>query len=201
MGRRAEHQREELIEMAMASAREMLCDKGMSSMSVRGIMAKIGYSAGTFYNLFSNFDDLCLRLSGETLSKMLQGSREIERHEDVVVALKRMTSFYLRFTRDHAFEWQLVVEHRLPEGQTHPRWYRLLVMDVLREVEKATRPLFAEEENERRRKYALTLWASAQGICSVTQPGSLTAASDARAQELCDQLVDLFVAGLRARKV
>jgi AcrR family transcriptional regulator len=199
MGRRAEHQRDELIDMTMAAAREILREKGMRAVSVRGIMAKIGYSAGTFYNLFSNFDDLCLQLAGEVLRKMLQGSREIERTDDVVRTLKNLTGFYMRFTRENALEWQLVVEHRLPEGQSHPRWYRLLVMEVLREVEKATRPLFAEADNERRRRAALTLWASVQGICSVTQPGSLTAASEERAQELSDQLVDFFVAGLRVQ--
>ncbi len=199
MGRRAEHQRDELIEMTMSAAREILRDKGMRAVSVRGVMAKIGYSAGTFYNLYNNFDDMCLQLAGEILRSMLIGSREIERTDDVVQTLKKMTRFYMRFTREHAFEWQLVVEHRLPEGVAHPRWYRLLVMDVLREVEKATRPLFADTDNERRRRAALTLWASVQGICSVTQAGSLTAASEERAQELSDQLVDFFVAGLRSQ--
>ena len=60
MGRRADHSRDELFEMALSAAREIAEEDGLGGLTARRIAAKIGYSAGTLYNLFDDLDDLAL---------------------------------------------------------------------------------------------------------------------------------------------
>jgi AcrR family transcriptional regulator len=199
MGRRADHQREELTVLALAAGEKLVVSKGMFGITVRQLMGDIGYSAGTFYNLFSNLDDFLLRLAGRTLERMLSESNSLQLSGDSVKDLKTLAAFYLDFTRSNTNLWQIVMEHRLPKDTSHPRWYRALVIDVIKQVEESIRPMFEEGDKEERRRSALTLWASMQGICSVTQPGSLTAAPEKMALELASKLIDFYVLGLRTQ--
>ncbi len=199
MGRRADHQREELTILAMDAGVKIVAEKGMFGLTVRALMSSIGYSAGTFYNLFDNLDDFLLRLAGRALEQMLNVSREIKMSGDSVKDLKLLAAFYLEYTRSNTHLWQVVMEHRLPKGTSHPRWYRSLVIEVLSQVEAAIQPLFDKNDKEQRRRSALTLWASMQGICSVTQPGSLTAAPEKMALEIAGKLIDFYILGLRTQ--
>jgi AcrR family transcriptional regulator len=200
MGRRADHQREELTALALEAGEKLVTAKGMFGLTVRQLMGDIGYSAGTFYNLFSNLDDFLLRLAGRTLERMLAESSQLKMTGDSVADLKTLSAFYLDFTRRNTNLWQIVMEHRLQKGTPHPRWYRALVIDVIKQVEESIRPLFAEADKDDRRSSALTLWASMQGICSVTQPGSLTAAPEKIALDLAGKLIDYYVLGLKAQQ-
>ncbi len=197
MGRRADHQRDELSLLAMDAGERIVADKGMYGLTVRALMGDIGYSAGTFYNLFSNLDDFLLRLAGRTLEKILATSRASPPTGDAAQDLKSLAALYLDHTRTHANLWRMVMEHRLPKGMSHPRWYRVLVIKVLAEVEAAIKPVQLEKSDER--QCALTLWASMQGICAVTMPGAMTQAPKELALALSYQLVDFYVAGLKVK--
>lgn len=199
MGRRADHQREELSALTLDAGEKIVLEKGMFGLTVRALMSDIGYSAGTFYNLFANMDDFLLRLSGRTLERMLAESQKLKLSGDCVQDLQRLSAFYLDFTRRNTNLWQIVMEHRIAKGTSHPRWYRVLVIKVLGQLEATISPLFDPSDRESRRRSALTLWASMHGICTVTHPGSLMAAPEGVARELSGKLIEFYVAGLRSQ--
>ena len=59
MGRRADHSRDELFKMAVEAATKIVAKQGVRMLSTRRIAARMGYSAGTLYQLFDNRRILC----------------------------------------------------------------------------------------------------------------------------------------------
>ena len=50
MGRRNDHSREELIEIAVKAGYDIACYQGVESLTTRAVAGVIGYSVGTLYN-------------------------------------------------------------------------------------------------------------------------------------------------------
>jgi len=50
MGRRNDHTRKDIKEMAISASLELIEERGFSGLSTRKVASKIGYSVGTLYN-------------------------------------------------------------------------------------------------------------------------------------------------------
>jgi AcrR family transcriptional regulator len=61
MARRSDHSRDELYNLAMTAARDIVRREGMAALTARGLATAIGYSPGTLYNLFDSLDELALQ--------------------------------------------------------------------------------------------------------------------------------------------
>ena len=70
MGRRNDHTRKELKEMAIKAGVELIEEGGFQNFSIRKVAARIGYSAGTLYNVFENSDDLVFHINSVTLDDL-----------------------------------------------------------------------------------------------------------------------------------
>jgi AcrR family transcriptional regulator len=203
MGRRADHQRDELTRIALDAGERLIAEQGMHGLTVRTLMKSIGYSAGTFYNLFSNMDDFLLRLSGRTLERLADETRTAQSGPrsttDAKADFKKMLALYLDFTRRNSNLWQVVMQHRLPNGALQPRWYRVKVIGVLGLVEKTLQPAFVNMSRQECKRHALTLWAATEGICAATAQGSLISMSGGQSLALLNDLADVYFAGATAK--
>ena len=72
MGRRSDHSREELEEMAIDAAAKIVETEGFQSLTARKVASKIGYTVGTLYHVFRNFDDLVIHLNARTIDEMAE---------------------------------------------------------------------------------------------------------------------------------
>ena len=54
MGRRNEHSRDEIKEMAIEAGKKIIVEEGFSNLGARKIARAIGYTVGTLYNVFDN---------------------------------------------------------------------------------------------------------------------------------------------------
>ena len=70
MGRRSDHSRDEIREMAIAAAAEIVEKEGFQSLTARKVAGRIGYTVGTLYHVFRNFDDLVMHLNAQTIDEM-----------------------------------------------------------------------------------------------------------------------------------
>jgi AcrR family transcriptional regulator len=201
MARRSDHTRNELTELVLNATSALIAEKGVEGLTARQIAAEIGYSPGTLYNIFENLDDLLLHVAGQTLERMLaEASKLPGEGGDPRTALRRLAVFYFRFTRKNDHLWRLVIERRWPDRTRIPAWYMMKVMSVLGVVEQVVAPMFAEHEGDLRRRTALTLFASMQGICSVAQSSSLISIPERMAIAMADQLIEYMVTGLERRE-
>lgn len=197
MGRRSDHSRDELYDMALDAARRIVDADGFRALTARNVADAIGYSPGTLYNLFENLDDLVVHLNGRTLDELhdrLSARPKTGVPEDDT---RRLVDDYVLFLEQHPRLWNVLFEHKLPEGQGLPDWYDLKVDKVMRQVEDALAPLFAPDDAEGKRHAARVLWASLHGICSLSEAGKLEVVTPRPVREMVTTLVRSFVAGLR----
>ena len=62
MGRRSSHTPQQLKDLILEAAYEIIEVQGLAGLSAREVARRIGYSPGTIYNMFENLDDVVLRI-------------------------------------------------------------------------------------------------------------------------------------------
>ncbi len=179
--------------MALAAAREVAETEGLRGLTARRVAGKIGYSAGTLYNLFENLDDLIVHLNGATLDALYEALAGERPDGEPEAALHAMARSYISFTGAHPNLWNILFEHRLPEGQQLPEGHREKVRRLLGLVEEALAPLFPPGRESERLHSARVLWCGLHGICALTSAG----ATPESATAMAESLVTNYVAGLR----
>ena len=172
MARRGEHSREEIRDMAMEAAEQIIVEQGHDGLTARKVASEIGYTVGTLYLNFENLDDLIMHVNARTLDRLYQvmASGEIQNLTDEE-RLIRLGQIYVHFAYGDPHLWALIFEHRLPEGQPTPEWYIEKIMQIFSVVEETLKP-FAPLQNENEiSQAARALWAGVHGICilGVTQ--------------------------------
>lgn len=199
MGRRADHSREELRAMALAAAREIVEAEGLDGLSARRIGRKIGYAAGTLYNVFDNLDDLIFHLNVGTLDAFYDVLTKKDLPDDPEQALLVLAREYIAFTHAHPRLWNAIFEHRLPGGAAAlPDWHLERVLRLLGLIERALAPLFRPNQQALRLHAARVLWGAIYGIVSLEIAGKQ--AKTETTDDLAEILVTTFVAGLRAKQ-
>lgn len=197
MGRRSDHTRDEQYEMALETARRIVEADGFRALTARNVADAMGYSPGTLYNLFENLDDLVVHLNGRTLDDLHDRLSATPKTGVPETDMKRLAGDYVQFLEENPQLWNVLFEHKLPEGQGLPDWYDLKVDKVLGQVEEALAPLFAPEDVAARRHVTSVLWASLHGICSLSEAGKLEVVTPRPVRAMIETLVINFVAGLR----
>ncbi|MDA7946128.1 MAG: TetR/AcrR family transcriptional regulator [Hyphomicrobiaceae bacterium] len=195
MARRSDHTREELTRMALDAAHAITADEGLRGLRARQIARDIGYTIGTLYNLFEDFDDLILHMNGETLDALYRTCSEVELKGDPTEDLEALADRYLEFTRGHQQQWSAVFEHTLPRGRAVPDWYSEKVAKLMELEARALAPLFPGGNPDRIAHHARVLWTSLFGMALVESAERLPEGETARS--LVRSLIGTYVAGLK----
>ena len=91
MGRRSTHTPQQLRELILDAAQDIIEAQGIAGLSAREIARRIGYSPGTIYNMFENLDDVVLNIEARVLDALDQRLAGL-RH-DRVVEVERFLKF------------------------------------------------------------------------------------------------------------
>ena len=200
MARRNDHTREELAEMILTAARDIVRVDGFQALTARAVASRIGYSAGTLYNLFGNLSEIILRMNADTLDRLLAAVRGIPEGVDPERELLAMADAYILFTDEDAPLWNALFEYRLPAGETMPDWYLDRIENLFLIPEAALAPLFGPDEGESRRKSARVLWSGVHGIRSLASTGKLGVVASETVADMTRDLVRTYLAGLTAQR-
>ncbi|MDP6774403.1 MAG: TetR/AcrR family transcriptional regulator [Rhodospirillales bacterium] len=196
MGRRSDHSRDELFEMALSAAREIAEEDGLKGLTIRRIAGKIGYSHGTLYNLFDDQDELILHLNGRTLDALYDTLSAIPMTGDPDDDLLALARGYFAFTRDSAKLWNLLFEHHLSDHQPLPDWHHQKIARLLGLMDRCLDPLFGPERDAEKLHTARVIWSSLHGMCSLETQRKLIPADSIEA--MATSLVKNYLGGLRA---
>ncbi len=183
--------------MALAAAREIAVAEGLRGLTARRIAGRIGYSVGTLYQLFEDLDELIVHLHVTTLDALHEACTLAPRTGEPEADLRALARAYIDFTGEHPRLWNLLFEHRQPEGRPLPDWYQEKVARLMALVEAAIAPLYSPGRETERLHSARVLWSSLHGMCSVASAGKLAETESLAA--MADSLVGNYVAGLRYR--
>lgn len=199
MGRRSDHSKDELYELALRAAREIIEAHGARALTARNVADAMGYSPGTLYNLFENLDDLITHLNGRLLDEMADDLAELPAGGDPRENLTRLLHRYLSFIGERANLWVLLFEHTIPGGRV-PAWYQRKVEKVLAVLEGALAPAFASGDADGPKRSARVLWASLHGIWSLSSSGKLDVLTSDTATDMAENLIGTYLAGIAARQ-
>ncbi|MBF0588768.1 MAG: TetR/AcrR family transcriptional regulator [Magnetococcales bacterium] len=199
MARRSDHSREELYEMALDAAREIVLEVGVRGLTTRKVASRIGYSVGTLYNLFENLDDMIVHLNGRILDELHDWLVEDFRQGEPEFSLYALVESYLKFTRKNRTLWNVLFEYRFPEDQELPVWYQEKINRLLRVIERSITPLFTPDREQDRQHAAYVLWCGLHGICALSSTDKLGIVSSKSISEMAGSLITNYLAGIRSR--
>jgi AcrR family transcriptional regulator len=194
MARRSDHTQDELKELAVTKALEIIDEKGADGFGARAVAAAMGYAPGTLYHIFGDMDRFLLHVNARILD---------EWHDELIRArgtgrkdpLRGLAMGYLDFARRRYNRWAVLFGPRggLPPL---PDWYAGKVARLFSLVEEALRPT-AGVGRAAARRAAKVLWAGIHGICVLSLSGKLDTVSAEKPEALIDALLESCLRGLR----
>lgn len=201
MARRSDHTRIELEKMAIAAGQKIIIAEGFSKFSVRKVAREMGYTVGTLYNVFKDYDDIILHINSATLDDMrdyiLEGIKILESNCDPqsIDIMKKLGELYIGFANENYNRWNALFEFNLPQDVPLPDWYAKKIKELSLIIETPLLPLLQGDALEAERT-AKMLWAGIHGICQLGLTGKLDMAGAEFVQNLADTLIEHFMRGL-----
>lgn len=194
MGRRNEHTREQQREMAISAAELLIVREGMAGFSMRKVAKAIGYTVGQLYLLFENQDALFVVLNERTADAIYAALYdEMDQIEDSADALRAAARAYIAFAQRHPHRWQLLFEHRLPEGAPVPQANLRKVQRLFALIEERLGELLPGAEPGELHLEATALWSGVHGVAMLAQSNKLQWSGVDDFGLLTDRLVQAFV--------
>jgi len=185
--------------MALSAAERVVETEGITALTARRVAKDIGYSVGTIYNLFDNLDALSLHVKARTIDALYAHIKDIPKGKIVVDDFLALNEAYFEFLNENPNTWGSILERVGADGKPLPGWYLEKVALPFSVVEKALKPLFAEDEAEIAEYSAHTLWCGVHGIAVLGSENSLTAMGGKDAREMAKYLIVTFLNGLQKR--
>lgn len=198
MGRRSDHNRDELLKMALDAAEKIVEKEGITALTARRVSKEIGYSVGTIYNLFENLDDLSLHVKARTLDALYAHINGVPKGDDVESDFLALNDAYFAFLRANPNTWGSILDRVGADGKPLPDWYLAKVALPFSVVEQALMPLFDEASRDKAEYAAHTLWCGVHGIAVLGMENSLEAMGGREAKEMAEFLILNFLRGLWA---
>ena len=199
MARRKDHTHEQIQTLAIESLQQHLAEQPLGNMSLRKLAQCIGYSPGTLINVFGSYDQLLLSVNAATLdslSAQLTLQPAAEQQENKQQPLQRLLAYgqsYLQFAEQNRYLWQLLFEHRLPEGEEVPDWQQQRIDGLFHTVEQALTQVAPQANAATVQQAARTIWASVHGVCSLSLDDKLFADSLTDAGAMIESLIRNYV--------
>jgi AcrR family transcriptional regulator len=198
MGRRSIHSPEQLRELIVQAATEIIQQDGLEGLSAREIATRINYSPGTLYNVFENLDDLLLTIEARLLDELGERLASVDTTGSPADRVVRLAAAYVAFAQENPKLWSMIVEHRLPAGHTVPPWYEAKLSSLLAPLQQALAPIVKPAANGSP-DAARTLWAGIHGVTALTTASKLSALTGHASAALVDDLVSTYLIGLSQR--
>ena len=198
MGRRSTHTPQQLRELILNAAQEIIESQGLAGLSAREIARRIGYSPGTIYNMFQNLDDVVLNVEARVLDALDARLIGVLRSDGDAERTRRAAGAGL--PRLHARKAAPVEPAvRAPHADRHRA--AGLVPAEARRPDAARRggagaALFPAGREAERQRAARVLWAGVHGITSLSTADKLSVVTTETASRLIEDLVGTYLAGL-----
>lgn len=206
MARRADHTREELKDLILLAASDIIGREGFSDLSARRIAQSIGYTPGTIYNVFASMDDIYLAINARTLDQLYEALSSPacnNAKKTPLENLKKMAKIYESFARQNRPYWLMLFSSSLPESRQQQEWYRGKIDQLFEPLEGLLTPLFdtiSPQKKKRQLQIATrTLFSAVHGLFFLQETGRVPLINRADPDaNMADYLIEVFVKGIAA---
>ncbi|MCF8708535.1 TetR/AcrR family transcriptional regulator [Rhizorhapis sp. SPR117] len=182
MGRRSDHSRAELERLIIAEGHAHMAENGFARFSAREVAKRIGYSIGTLYNVFDNYDRLILaintysfRLWADHLNARLDGV-EGDR-------IRALVEGYFSFARENTHIWMAIYDHHLPPGVEMPEEFALQRGELTGIVVREVAAVLPGHAKDRATALARSLIATVHGHCTFALNGTFALMGETQPME------------------
>lgn len=197
MARRVDHTRTQLKKLAIAAGRNLIIEGGYKNLTARHVAAEIGYTIGTLYNVFEDFDDLRLHIHGETLDGLLGYIKQnLSAEYQGPNQLKQLASLYLEYAQQNFALWQALLAYIRPADGQIPAWYQEKIIALFDVLEKTIQNFLGKRNDNHR--HARILWASLHGMYVLFQTGKFTAIEAENPQILISTFIETYIKGMKS---
>ena len=196
MGRRNTHTREEFREIALQAAEELVEAQGLTGLSARKVVSRIGYTVGSLYMVFNNIDDLIVQMNERTLDRLYgMLSAAVASQPPPATAIRALAQAYITFALTETHRWLAIYQHRLPKGETVPDSFTEKVTRMFELAQQPLTLLCPRRHPEEVALAARALWSGIHGICILGFDQKLEAVGGRSIQEVTESLLDNYLAG------
>ena len=196
MGRRNEHTRQELREIALQAAEHLVAEHGLAGLSTRKVVGRIGYTVGSLYMVFRNLDDLIAQMNERTLETLQTHLRAaIADRPPPAAAIRALAQAYITFALAETHRWLAIYQHRMPEGQSLPESFTAKVAGMFELVQQQLTLLCPQRSPEDIALAARALWSGVHGIGILGFDQKLEMVGGRPIQEVTSSLLDHYLAG------
>jgi AcrR family transcriptional regulator len=199
LARRSDHTRDELAELITLTATQIIRDDGLQSLSTREIAAKIGYSAGSIYNVFTNLDAVTTFVNANTLRALSEQLSGVKLSGDVLADARSLLYSAMEFQAEHPKLWVALVQHASRADFNPTDYFTVQLEAAFTTVELAIAPLFETQDEDRSRLAVRVIWASLQGMASVPANAPIKVQGGETTASLSINLVENYLRGIQAR--
>jgi AcrR family transcriptional regulator len=197
--RRAKHTHEELRELILKAATELVEERGLEGLSAREIARQINYSPGTLYNVFKDRDEILFTIEARLLNSLEAHLNTVQLTGTAREQVIALANAYLEFTHANPNLWNLLFEHQPTKGKTAPDWYAEKTQALMQRIEAVISPLMQDRSKAEHERSARVLWASVHGITSLSTANRLSNVTTDTAQVMVENLVAGYLDGLEAK--
>lgn len=202
MGRRNDHSKEELRNMALIAAEHILINEGYEKLTTRRLAKEIGYTVGSLYMVFKNIDELMLTINARTLTDLFIKIREdIEpiKEDDPVGALLQIAQSYVDFAFENTERWLAIFIHRVTDvSLLNEEYYQHIAELFYLIVPKIKRIAHNKDEIEIE-TLARALWGGVHGVVHLSLDNKLNMglAVERDAKQVVEALVRNALLGIQ----
>lgn len=196
MGRRNEHTREELKEISLQAAEQLVAANGLGGLSARKVVACIGYTVGSLYMVFRNLDDLIIQMNERTLDSLHEAlERALAHRPPPSAAIRVLAQAYLEFALTQTNRWLALYEHRMPDDQAMPDSFTEKVSRIFGLVQQHLALLCPQRSSNDVELAARALWSGIHGVCMLSLDRKLESIGGHPMHEVASSLLDNYLAG------
>lgn len=192
MARRGHHTLEQIKNMVLVAAEELVAEGGQNQLRVRNIAVKIGYTVGSIYMVFESMNDLIVHLKSRTLDAINQQMGQVIAH-NAEQQLEELATVYIQFASQNLNRWGLVFEHRSPDNTAAPDWYQSKVDKLYKNFEDQFEVLIPGMSGVERRRTTLAFLGGIHGICVLMLTKQLGVINDNDLEESVALLIRRFI--------
>lgn len=193
LARRSDHTREQLLSMALDVTEQLLAEQRMGEISVRQIAAKMGYTVGTLYTLYTNLNDLMMHVYARTLDRLFEDCQDrIRQLDDPTDRIRACGRAYMELANAQPNAWEMLFSRNLKKEEEH-EWIEAKIgrlFAMLNGLLDELRPNKSKVEIERAAKL---LWGSVHGITVLSLQDRIR--DEQTNFPLTDELITCFLKG------
>lgn len=194
MARRKDHPPEQLREMILSAAQNIIKSKGLKSLTTRNLANEVGYVPGTIYNFYRDMDALISEVNYVTLGRLEQACRDSIKDKQSNLSKIRVLAYaYVDFAHENAPCWEAIFirSNKVTKSSDLPKPYQQRILGLFQMIEDVLRECLDISKTEARRSSRL-LWACLHGIAVLTLDGRLQLVGIENHHKIIDDLLGKY---------